>query len=61
MAAFDEYDENNDAVAELEELFRQSREALAEAGLTVDDLLADIPRVRAKIFRETYGISSSPS
>jgi antitoxin PrlF len=39
----------------LSDLAAQAQAALAAAGLSVDDVLAELPAVRAEIVEETYG------
>ena len=40
---------------ELEELTERALRALAEDGITVQDLLDSLPAVREEVMRETYG------
>ncbi len=36
-------------------LMERGTEALAQAGVTVEELLADVPAAREKVMREAYG------
>ncbi len=58
MATLDELEQSfraDPALADLLVALDRSAAAVAAAGLTVDDLLDDLPAIRAPVARATYG------
>lgn len=58
MATLDELEQSfraDPALADLLAALDRSAAAVAAAGLTVDDLLDDLPAIREQVARETYG------
>ncbi len=58
MATLDEVEQSfraDPALADLLAALDRSAAAVAAAGLTTDDLLADLPAIREEVARATYG------